>query len=136
MCSRTKGKQMKALALSVVLLLSGCSNFDGKDFVFPSFWDDNESSKMIDIQTTIMWLDCESTDVREQIELISYEIDWFKNYAKSKGSKDVLRLIVDLETTVDGMVEKESWSPAYCNLKHSIMLNQSEMVSEAVMRRF
>ena len=127
---------MKTLALSVVLLLSGCSNFDGKDFVFPSFWDDNESEKIIDIQTTIMWLDCESPDVREQIELISYEIDWFKNYSESKESKDVWYLISDLETTVDGMVERESWSPAYCNIKRSVMLDQAQMISKAVLKRF
>lgn len=75
----------------VTLMLQGCSTVQNW---IPSFWDDNQSAKIIDIRQAAHNIDC-TKDQREQATKLWQNIQWFELYSTSKGfsQKDVLRMI-------------------------------------------
>jgi len=88
----------KLFLLFTFTLLSGCANV--MTYV-PSFWDDNQSSKIIDVRLDIARLDCSQSQL-PQVSKIRNDIEWFKLYSDSKGLRqtDVLNLIKPMQDTV------------------------------------
>ncbi len=128
----------KFLAIgSVVILLSGCSTIKGW---VPSFWDDNQSAKIVDVRMSIDKLDC-SQDHLPQISKIRDDLKWFQLYSESKGWRqaDVLRVISPMQETVEDMYKRsvdKQGSKLYCDLKKKVMQSQSEKAAKAILGRF
>lgn len=133
---------IKLLTVPVlVLMLSGCSVLQKGIDIIPSFWDDNQSSKIIDIRQSIDQITCEPGTQLSDAEFILSEIQWFQLYSESKGSrqKDVLAIIAPMNDTVKDWhkrsLEKEG-SKAYCMSKRMILKQQSKRAAESILGRF
>lgn len=129
----------KLLAVSLISLsLTGCASIVE---MIPSFWDDNQSAKIIDIRQTVQGITCEAGTQLDDAEMLLYEIQWFKLYSESKGSrqKDVLRIVAPMEETASDWAkrsrEKEG-SKTYCEIKKKILVKQSSRAAEAILGRF
>jgi flagellar basal body L-ring protein FlgH len=129
----------KLLAVSLISLsLTGCASIVE---MIPSFWDDNQSAKIIDIRQAVQEITCEPGTQLDDAEMVLYEIQWFKLYSESKGSrqKDVLRIVAPMEETARDWAkrsrEKEG-SKTYCEIKKKLLVQQSSRAAEAILGRF
>ena len=129
----------KLFLLFTFTLLSGCANV--MTYV-PSFWDDNQSSKIIDVRLDIARLDCSQSQLA-QVSKIRNDIEWFKLYSDSKGLRqtDVLNLIKPMQDTVEDWYKRvasgtQRDNSVYCELKKKILIEQSARASKAVLGRF
>lgn len=126
---------MKKLVIiaALALGLQGCA-------MIPSFWDDNQSAKIVDVRQSVEQLDCTQPHAA-QVKAIKNNIEWFELYSESKGArqKDVLALVAPMKETVDDFykrsTEKEG-SKAYCEAKKRVMKTQANTAAEAVLGRF
>jgi len=121
----------------IVLTMSGCSTIKDK---IPSFWDDNQSAKVIDIRQSVAQLDCKQTHA-PQVKKIKDNIQWLHLYSESKGwrQNDVLRLIKPMEETVDDFYKRsmeKQGSETYCEIKKKLMTTQSDSIASSVLGRF
>lgn len=129
---------MRIIAVALLSLsLTGCATV--KDWI-PSFWDDTQSSKIVDVRHKVENLDC-SKDQLPQIAAIRSDLQWFQLYSESKGWRqaDVLRVIKPMQETVEDMYKRsqgEQGSKVYCELKKKVMQQQSKRAAEAVLGRF
>jgi outer membrane murein-binding lipoprotein Lpp len=129
---------MKILIVAaLVTSLSGCASI--KTWV-PSFWDDNQSAKIVDVRQSVEQLDC-SQDQLAQVSKIRSDLQWFELYSESKGwrQKDVLRVIAPMQETVEDMYKRaqgQQGSKVYCELKKRVMQEQAKRAAEAVLGRF
>ena len=121
---------MRVLLLSLVFTLGGCSTL-----MNTSFYDSNESKAVVDMWVSVQNLDCASEQSSQQVNGIVDSKNWLKTYSLGKGSKDVQEMIVIFEKSLDPMVGKDM-SEGYCNAKKKTLLNQSEKMTRAMMRRF
>lgn len=117
--------------------LTGCASIAG---LVPSFWDDNQSAKIIDVRQKISQIDCTKPQL-PQAEAVIKEIQWFKLYSESKGFRqnDVVRIISPLEETAKEWVDRSSkaeGSKTYCDLKKRMLDQQSKRAAEAILGRF
>ena len=124
--------------LSVVLflvLLQGCST------MLPSFWDDNQSKKIIDVRQSVAHLDCKQSHL-PQVKQIHNQLEWFQMYSESKGflQNDVLAVIKPMQETVEEFHKrsagKDQGSVPYCEMKKKILIKQSAIAAHAVLARF
>jgi hypothetical protein len=129
----------KLFLLFTFTLLSGCANV--MSYV-PSFWDDNQSSKIIDVRLDITRLDCSQSQL-PQISKIRNDLEWFRLYSDSKGLRqtDVLNLIKPMQDTVEDWYKRvalgtQKENSVYCELKKKILIEQSARASKAVLGRF
>jgi len=130
---------MKKLAaiLAISFAVSGCSTVKGW---IPSFWDDNQSARIIDVRLKVESIDCKQPQL-PQAEAVAREIRWFELYSESKGwrQNDVLKLTAPMKESVDDWVkrskEKEG-SNFYCETKKKILTEQSKRAAEAILGRF
>lgn len=143
---------MKNFAISILILfaLTGCAatpNTESQGVVdtvkswVPSFWDDNQSSKAVDMVLYAHRINCDSEDVGAQVQQLRDSIDWFKHYSKAKGwqQADVVRVVEPISETVSGFEERIAngkFSPAYCKIKTSILIQQTERAAEAILGRY
>lgn len=123
--------------LSLTVFLSGCASMAG---VLPSFWDDNQSSKAIDIKIAVTDLDCNQPQ-NPQVKVIKRDLDWFVYYSEAKGylQKDVLKLIEPLKETVndfDKRTQEKDASVAYCNIKKKVLVEQTSIFAKGVLGRY
>jgi len=128
---------MKALVLALAITLTGCASVKS---LVPSFWDDNQSAKIIDVRHRVETLDCSKPHL-PQAEKIETDILWFQLYSESKGfrQQDVLKLVKPLQDTVTDFVKRSKdgqGTETYCNIKKKIMQTQAKRASEAVLGRF
>ena len=128
---------MRKLILVVVLVTSGCASVQSW---IPSFWDDNQSAKIVDVRLGVDRLDCSQPQLA-QITVIRDDLRWFELYSASKGAmqKDVLRLIAPMQATVQDMYTRNtggSASKTYCELKKQVMTQQAERIASAVLGRW
>ncbi len=128
---------MRLIAILCTVLLSGCSTMTNW---IPSFWDDNQSAKIIDVRLKVDRLDCKS-DQLAQITVIRDDLRWFQLYSESKGKlqKDVLRLVGPMQETVEDMFKRNSegkGSATYCELKKKIMQQQAERAAAGILGRY
>ena len=124
--------------LSVVLflvLLQGCST------MLPSFWDDNQSKKIIDVRQSVAHLNCAQSHL-PQVKQIHDQLEWFQLYSESKGflQNDVLAVIKPMQETVEEFHKrsagKDQGSVPYCEMKKKILIKQSSIAAHAVLARF
>jgi len=121
----------------LALVLTGCASVQSW---VPSFWDDNQSAKIVDVRLRVDRLDCTLNQL-PQITVIRDDLRWFELYSTSKGQlqKDVIRLITPMQATVEDMYTRNtagSVSKTYCELKKQIMTQQAERIASAVLGRW
>lgn len=126
------------IALAAVLALSGCSSLKS---VVPSFWDDNQSARIIDVRFQVERLDCASDTVQGQVSKLRDDLLWFELYSESKGSRqqDVIKVVHPIRETVEDMHKRYREGHAtkgYCEIKQRILRSQSQKAAEAVLGRF
>lgn len=121
---------MRVLLLTLVFTLGGCSTL-----MNTSFYDSNESKAVVDMWVSVQKLDCASEQAPQQVNEIVDSKEWLKTYSIGKGSNDVLEMVTIFEKSLDGLTGRE-FGEVYCNLKKKTLLNQSEKMSKAMMRRF
>lgn len=129
---------MKALILSVLLVsVSGCASVQE---MIPSFWDSNQSARIVDVRLSAEEFDCDLPHLA-QIDRIRSQLRWFDLYSESKGPRqtDVRRALEPLNQTVTEFRDrtaKEQGSVAYCRLKVTAIRIQSARAAQAVLGRF
>lgn len=126
---------MKLTVMTLTLALAGCSSLP---FEIPSFWDDNQAARIIDVRKSINDLDCAAAHA-PQVKTIQHHLKWFELYSQSKRTPDVARLIQPMQATVDDFYRRSVENPgsaAYCELKKRVMITQGETVARAVLGRF
>jgi desulfoferrodoxin (superoxide reductase-like protein) len=126
---------MKLAVVLLTLALAGCSSLS---FEIPSFWDDNQAARIIDVRKSINDLDCAAAHA-PQVKTIQHHLKWFELYSQSKRTPDVARLVQPMQDTVDDFYRRSvenPGSPAYCELKKRVMITQGETVARAVLGRF
>ena len=121
----------------VSVSLTGCGSLYK---YIPSFWDDNQSAKIVDVRASVDRLDC-SQDQLPQVSRIRDDLRWFELYSESKGWRqaDVLRVIAPMKETVEDMYKRSQGtqgSKIYCELKKKVMQQQAARAAEAVLGRF
>jgi hypothetical protein len=121
---------MKLAVVASALLLSGCASW----MEIPSFWDDNEAYAVAKVRHSVDYLDC-SGNYLPQARQIKSDIRFLELYASSKGSHDLLRMVVPMGKTAEGLVNKEE-NKVFCTLKKKQLVNQSAIIADATMERF
>lgn len=125
---------MRALIVVAVMLLSGCSTV--MEWV-PSFWDANQSAKIVDIRLDVESIDC-SREQMPQLAKLRTDLQWFRVYSQTKGSTqgDVIRVVEPMRTIVDEWAERGEASKGYCTIKRKLLLEQSARAAEVVQGRW
>lgn len=133
---------MKKLILILSLsMLTGCSTIGGLVEMIPSFWDDNQSARIVSVRQTVANISCEPGTQAQDAEDILWDIQWFKLYSESKGArqKDVVRIVTPMEETAQDWLKRsqnKEGSKAYCMSKKRILEKQSARAAEAILGRF
>ena len=123
-------------SLILVLALGGCTTV--KSWI-PSFWDDNQSARIVDVRLAVARVDC--TNALPGVARIRDDIEWFKLYSSSKGAlqKDVLAVIAPMSETAEEWYTRTATgtpSKTYCELKKSIMQQQAARAASAILGRW
>ena len=133
---------MKNLIVALALIsLTGCSAVSGLVSKIPSFWDDNQSAKIIDIRQSVEQITCEPGTQAQDAEYILTKVQWFQLYSESKGTRqqDVLRIIAPMEETVKDWKkrsETKEGSKSYCELKKRTLRLQASRAAESILGRY
>ena len=129
----------KLFAILSFALLSGCAGITG---LIPSFWDDNQSSRIISVRLDIERVDCKAQQL-PQVVKIRDDLAWFKLYSESKGGRqaDVIALTTPMTETVEDWYKRVSTeghkdNPIYCDLKRRVLQEQSARAAKAILGRF
>jgi hypothetical protein len=127
---------MRILTLLLVIALGGCASITS---VVPSFWDDNQSARIVDVRLAVSRVDC--ANALPGVSRVRDDIEWFTLYSTSKGSlqKDVLTVIAPMQATAEDWytrTQQGSASKAYCELKKSVMQQQAARAASAVLGRW
>lgn len=129
----------KLLLVAAVFLLQGCAGLTG---LIPSFWDDNQSAKIVDVRLSIERVDCKAGQL-PQVVKIRDDLAWFKLYSESKGGRqaDVILLTKPMTETIEDWHKRVSTeghkdNPIYCDLKKRVLQEQSARAAKAVLGRF
>ncbi len=127
------------LAILSFTVLSGCAGIQG---LIPSFWDDNQSNRIITVRLDIERIDCRAAQ-KPQVAKIRDDLEWFRLYSDSKGRRqaDVLALTAPMAATVEDWYKRVSTeghkdNPIYCDLKKRVLTEQSARAAKAVLGRF
>ena len=130
---------MKKLIILSVFLLSGCAGLTG---LIPSFWDDNQSARIINVRLDIERVDCKAAQL-PQVAKIRDDLAWFKMYSESKGGRqaDVIALTTPMTATVEDWYKRVSTeghkdNAIYCDLKKRVLQEQSQRAAKAILGRF
>jgi hypothetical protein len=115
----------------LALSITGCS-LTGQ---VPSFYDDNESKAIVDVQVAVKTLECSTDNTEQQIENVLYRTEWLNTYANSKGSTDVLEVLAVFKKSLDGLKDKGQKS-FVCNMKKKTLIKQSNDIAKAIMGRY
>jgi len=128
--------------LAVVLVafsLSGCAQLQQW---IPSFWDDNQSVKIIDIRQKAHNIQCDTVELQQiHADGLAKDIQWFLLYSESKGAlqKDVIRLVEPMEKTVGDWAKRTATgeaSKAYCEIKKKLIKVQADKAANSVLWRY
>ena len=129
----------KLFALFAFTLLSGCAGLTG---LIPSFWDDNQSARIINVRLDIERVDCKTAQL-PQVAKIRDDLAWFKLYSESKGGRqaDVILLTKPMTETVEDWYKRVSAeghkdNAIYCDLKKRVLQEQSARAAKAILGRF
>lgn len=125
------------LAMILITVTTGCSTIYK---YIPSFWDDNQSARIIDARQRIHNIDCEKPQL-PQAQAIVLDLQWFRLYSDSKGSsqQDVIKLIEPMEQTAQDWLkrsqEKEG-TKTYCEIKKKVLTGQIDRAAGSVLGRW
>ena len=129
----------KLFAILSIALLQGCAGITG---LIPSFWDDNQSARIISVRLDIERVDCKTAQL-PQVAKIRDDLAWFKMYSESKGGRqaDVILLTKPMTETVEDWYKRASTeghkdNPIYCDLKKRVLTEQSQRAAKAILGRF
>ena len=126
---------MRIILIALALTLTGCANIQAW---VPSFWDDNQSARIVDVRLNIERVDC--ANAVQGVTRVRDDLAWFALYSESKGmlQKDVIRLITPKQATVEEWHARtaQGSSVTYCELKKSVMRQQAQRVAAAVLGRW
>ena len=129
----------KLLLIATVFLLQGCAGLTG---LIPSFWDDNQSHRIISVRLDIERVDCRAQQLAQVVK-IRDDLAWFKLYSESKGARqaDVIALTNPMTATVEDWYKRVSTeghkdNPIYCDLKKRVLQEQSARAAKAILGRF
>ncbi len=129
----------KLFAIVALALLSGCAGITG---LIPSFWDDNQSARIVSVRQDVIALDCTQPQ-RPQVARIHRDLEWFVLYSESKGGRqaDVIALTEPMMATTQDWLKRVSAegykeNPIYCDLKKRVLTEQSARAAKAVLGRF
>ena len=127
------------LAILSFTVLSGCAGIQG---LIPSFWDDNQSNRIINVRLDIERIDCRASQ-KPQVAKIRDDLESFRMYCDSKVRRqaDVLALTEPMAATVEDWYKRVSTeghkdNPIYCDLKKRVLTEQSARAAKAVLGRF
>ena len=124
---------MRIITVLLALALTGCAG------VLPSFWDDNQSARIVDVRLAVARVDCANALVG--VARVRDDIEWFKLYSTSKGGlqKDVLAVVEPMSETAEDWYTRTlggTASKTYCELKKSVMQQQAARAASAVLGRW
>jgi len=129
----------KLLAIFAFTLLSGCAGLTG---LIPSFWDDNQSHRIVSVRLDIERLDCKAAQ-KPQVIKIRDDLEWFRLYSENKGGRqaDVIALTAPMTDTVEDWYKRVATdghkdNPIYCELKKKVLTEQSTRAAKAILGRF
>ena len=124
----------KWLMLFSLMVLQGCAQIQSW---VPSFWDDNQSARIIDVRSRVESINCAETQ-RPQVDAVARELRWFEMYSQAKGTlqKDVLRVIEPMQSTVKEWRDRGEGSKTYCELKKKLLTQQGERASRVILGRW
>ena len=127
---------MRTIILISAILLTGCASISS---VLPSFWDDNQSARIVDVRLAVARVDC--ANALPGVSRVRDDIEWFRLYSTSKGAlqKDVLAVIAPMQETAEDWYKRTltgSPSKTYCELKKSVMQQQAERAAASVLGRW
>ena len=117
-----------------MVVLQGCAQLQSW---VPSFWDDNQSARIIDVRSRVESINCAESQ-KAQVEAVARELRWFEMYSQSKGmlQKDVLRVIEPMQSTVKEWSDRGEGSKVYCELKKKLLAQQGERASKVILGRW
>jgi len=124
---------MRILTVILAFALTGCAG------VLPSFWDDNQSARIVDVRLAVARVDC--ANALPGVSRVRDDIEWFKLYSHSKGAlqKDVLAVVEPMSETAEDWYKRTvsgTASKTYCELKKSVMQQQAERAASSVLGRW
>ena len=127
---------MRIITLLLVMALTGCASISS---IIPSFWDDNQSARIVDVRLAVARVDC--ANALPGVSRVRDDIEWFKLYSSSKGAlqKDVLAVIAPMSETAEEWYTRTATgtpSKTYCELKKSIMQQQAARAASAILGRW
>jgi uncharacterized protein YceK len=125
----------RLLAVLAFLSLTGCASI--MDMI-PSGWDANQSRVITYIQQQARRFDCKG-DQTLQINELAKSVEWFDIYAKTKPTRDILKLTTTMDTTIQEYQDRLKTgpvSPLYCDLKKKIIQQQADILAGSVQGRF
>lgn len=125
---------IKWLIIFSVVVLQGCAQLQSW---VPSFWDDNQSARIIDVRSRVESINCAESQ-KAQVEAVARELRWFEMYSQSKGmlQKDVLRVIEPMQSTVKEWSDRGEGSKVYCELKKKLLTQQGERAAKVILGRW
>lgn len=124
------------ISFILALALTGCASISS---VVPSFWDDNQSARIIDVRLAVERVDC--ANALPGVTRVRDDLEWFRLYSVSKGvlQKDVLAVITPMQETAEDWYKRTvggTSSKVYCELKKSVMQQQSARAASSVLGRW
>jgi hypothetical protein len=126
---------MRVIVIALVVMLTGCANLQSW---VPSFWDDNQSARIIDVRLDIERVDC--ANALPGVSRVRDDLAWFALYSESKGSlnRDMIVLITPMQDTVEEWYKRsqQGASSTYCELKKGVMRQQAQRAAGAVLGRW
>ncbi len=125
---------IKWLIIFSVVFLQGCAQLQSW---VPSFWDDNQSARIIDVRSRVESINCAESQ-KAQVEAVARDLRWFEMYSQSKGTlqKDVLRVIEPMQSTVKEWSDRGEGSKTYCELKKKLLTQQGERAAKVILGRW
>jgi hypothetical protein len=120
--------------LFIAITVTGCSTVQSW---IPSFWDDNQSAYIVQVQLTVENLDCAQAQA-PQVRLLEQDLRRFELYSQAKGSlqKDVLRVIEPMSSTVKEWRDRGEGSKAYCEIKKKLLAQQGQRAAKVILGRY
>jgi hypothetical protein len=117
------------------MLTTGCATVQSW---VPSFWDPNQSARIVDVRLNIERVDC--VNALQGVSRVRDDLAWFALYSESKGAlnRDMIRLITPMQATVEEWYQRtaQGSSATYCELKKSVMRQQAQRAAGAVLGRW
>lgn len=129
---------MKFTVLLSAIMLSGCSALGVVQSWIPSFWDDNQSARIIDVRQQIDRIDC-GLPQQAQAQAILANLQWFELYSQSKGRRqqDVLKITAPMQETLkEWSARGDSGSRVYCEIKKRVLTEQAARAAQAILGRY